>query len=550
MIELGLVYDDNGLTTPDYEKAAGYYAEAYSEGSAQGAYLLGLMYEEGKGVNKDLAKSFELYKYAGEHGLARGVAKMGICYHDGLGVEKDVSKAVECFETAKAMGDESADNLLAFVYTKGKKDEADPKKVFEFNLKRAEEGDAEAQYQVYSAYENGNGVEEDREKADEWCRKAADNGHVIAQALVGFHEMLFGNTVTAVEYWEKASAGGHFKAMHDLAEIYLDGMDEVPQNKPRAIELFTESADKGYADSQCSLGVCYATGNGVRKDEYIAAQWFEKAAMQNQAFAQKNLGICYRHGQGVVQNKQKAAEWFRKAADQGNVQAQINLADMYVDGEGVVVDYAKAEQLYKQVMASKAEEFYDNALFNLALMYATKMNNNYKAFPLWQESAQRGNEMAQYNLGLCYHNGWGTTKDDDQALYWWRKSAAQGHTDAQHNINVLLQERSARTSYNSSASQNNSSSSSSGGCYVATAVYGSYDCPEVWTLRRFRDYELAETWYGRTFIRLYYAISPTIVKWFGDTSWFNRFWKRKLDQMVDKLQKKGIESTPYEDKTF
>src|SRR5699024_12626084 len=24
---------------------------------------------------------------------------------------------------------------------------------------------------------------------------------------------------------------------------------------------------------------------------------------------------------------------------------------------------------------------------------------------------------------------------------------------------------------------------SSGGCYVATAVYGSYDCPEVWTLR-------------------------------------------------------------------
>ena len=29
---------------------------------------------------------------------------------------------------------------------------------------------------------------------------------------------------------------------------------------------------------------------------------------------------------------------------------------------------------------------------------------------------------------------------------------------------------------------------SNGACYVATAVYGSYDCPEVWTLRRFRDY--------------------------------------------------------------
>lgn len=57
--------------------------------------------------------------------------------------------------------------------------------------------------------------------------------------------------------------------------------------------------------------------------------------------------------------------------------------------------------------------------------------------------------------------------------------------------------------------------SNTGGCYVATAVYGSYDCPPVWTLRRFRDFTLSKTWYGRTFIRTYYIISPTLVKWFG-----------------------------------
>ena len=27
-------------------------------------------------------------------------------------------------------------------------------------------------------------------------------------------------------------------------------------------------------------------------------------------------------------------------------------------------------------------------------------------------------------------------------------------------------------------------------------IYGSYDCPEVWTLRRYRDKFLSETWYG------------------------------------------------------
>lgn len=88
------------------------------------------------------------------------------------------------------------------------------------------------------------------------------------------------------------------------------------------------------------------------------------------------------------------------------------------------------------------------------------------------------------------------------------------------------------------------------GCYVATCVYGSYDCPEVWTLRRYRDDTLGATWYGRAFIRTYYAISPTLVKWFGKTKWFKKMWKGKLDKMVKKLQDNGVENTPYEDKDW
>jgi len=98
-----------------------------------------------------------------------------------------------------------------------------------------------------------------------------------------------------------------------------------------------------------------------------------------------------------------------------------------------------------------------------------------------------------------------------------------------------------------SIQQNNKKS---GGCYVATAVYGSYDCPQVWTLRRYRDYDLAETRHGRTFIRTYYAISPTLVKWFGHTEWFKKMWRGKLDRMVKDLQEKGYESTPYEDRNW
>ena len=101
-----------------------------------------------------------------------------------------------------------------------------------------------------------------------------------------------------------------------------------------------------------------------------------------------------------------------------------------------------------------------------------------------------------------------------------------------------------------SSGNSNGSGSSSGGCYVATCVYGSCDCPQVWTLRRYRDDTLGSTWYGRLFIRTYYAISPTLVKWFGNTNWFKKLWRGKLDRMVAKLQSNGVEDTPYEDKNW
>lgn len=90
----------------------------------------------------------------------------------------------------------------------------------------------------------------------------------------------------------------------------------------------------------------------------------------------------------------------------------------------------------------------------------------------------------------------------------------------------------------------------SGGCYIATAVYGSYDCPEVWVLRRFRDYTLAEKWYGRLFIKVYYAISPSLVKLFGNTKWFKMIWRKRLDPMVAKLKNKGVKETPYIDRKW
>ena len=91
---------------------------------------------------------------------------------------------------------------------------------------------------------------------------------------------------------------------------------------------------------------------------------------------------------------------------------------------------------------------------------------------------------------------------------------------------------------------------STGGCYIATCVYGSYDCPEVWTLRRFRDRKLAGSFAGRLFIKCYYAVSPTVVRLFGNSRFFRKSWKAILDNWTRKLQQAGYESSPYDDRPW
>lgn len=64
----------------------------------------------------------------------------------------------------------------------------------------------------------------------------------------------------------------------------------------------------------------------------------------------------------------------------------------------------------------------------------------------------------------------------------------------------------------------------------------------------YRDNAMDNSWYGRLFIRIYYAISPTLVKWFGATEWFRDLFRAPLNRWVKKMNKSGFENTPYKDK--
>lgn len=76
------------------------------------------------------------------------------------------------------------------------------------------------------------------------------------------------------------------------------------------------------------------------------------------------------------------------------------------------------------------------------------------------------------------------------------------------------------------------------GCYIATAVYGSYDAPEVMTLRRFRDETLRNSAFGRWFIRTYYRLSPPVAEKLKNAKRINAFVRSILDRWVERLNRK------------
>lgn len=75
-----------------------------------------------------------------------------------------------------------------------------------------------------------------------------------------------------------------------------------------------------------------------------------------------------------------------------------------------------------------------------------------------------------------------------------------------------------------------------GGCYIATAVYGSYDAPPVLVLRRFRDERLQRSRPGRAFVRAYYRLSPPLASRLGSATTMNRAVRAILDRVVGHLE--------------
>lgn len=73
-------------------------------------------------------------------------------------------------------------------------------------------------------------------------------------------------------------------------------------------------------------------------------------------------------------------------------------------------------------------------------------------------------------------------------------------------------------------------------CFVATVVYGSFDCPEVLQLRHWRDTFLTRHLLGRVFIKNYYIYGPSLAGHVKKRPLVKRLIKKGLDIFIRFIQ--------------
>ncbi|MDH5435432.1 MAG: SPOR domain-containing protein [Gammaproteobacteria bacterium] len=67
-------------------------------------------------------------------------------------------------------------------------------------------------------------------------------------------------------------------------------------------------------------------------------------------------------------------------------------------------------------------------------MMAFQSGDYEQAMKVWQPLAEDGNMIAQFSLGMMYHDGYGVEKNEIEAANWFLKSAEQGFAPAQFNL--------------------------------------------------------------------------------------------------------------------
>ena len=235
--------------------------------------------------------------------------------------------------------------------------------------------------------------------------QAADDGLVCANAQRILGDVYWNgqaveeNEAVAVEWYEKAVAGGDVVAHERLAEALLT-CETLPRNATRAVDLYRTAADAGNLEATFGLAVLLVNGrDGVTRDAAAAAKLLATASDAGHGEAAYVLARLHWAGDGVARDETRRMVLIERAAELGHVEASVELG-MTLLGKAQVTRGGEAEHLAE------------------------------KAHALLVHAAEHGHPKAIVQVAKCARLGVGTERSADRAIDLLEPLAARNYDPA------------------------------------------------------------------------------------------------------------------------
>lgn len=361
------------------------------------------------------------------------------CYMNGIGVDIDENKAIQWLIRSAENGHPSALVDLGAIYLYGDIVVRNEKRAFECFQRAAEEKDAKGYYNLGVCFNNGFGCDKDSERALKNFKKAAELGDVHARYVLGcIHadkdSSIYSPTL-AFECFNLGASKQHPGAEFELGKCYSEGIG-VEIDKQAAFHWIRRAARHDYSHAQGHTALCYLFGEGVEKDFNMAFQWARRSAAFGSPVGMFALGLCYEKGYGVEVDLEEAKKHYELAATNGHAGAQVQLSTFYNELD---IENESISALFWLTKAAEGGAQDAEAITTAMLL---------RPLPKWQAeqlvnkltTLSKENNNAQYFLGVCCENGWGTEQNGKKAFDYYLEAANNGHFAAMLQLALMYGE--------------------------------------------------------------------------------------------------------------
>ena len=281
---------------------------------------------------KKYDEAIKWYTLAAQRGFRPAELNLAQMHEKGIGVKQDPAEARKRYRRLADLGDGEARYRAAKLAA----DAGDYPEAIRYYQRGVRDDDLRCVLDLAGLHEEGRGVKKDMGQAVALYERAAARS-AWARAKLGIVYLVTLKDYPKAHHWlRRAADDGNSGARNNLGWMYDRGLGvEVDHVAARDLYLAAYSSPGipqlqgrgGSPQAHGNLESLYAEGRGAPSGA-AAADWYRVGARAGITSAQYRLGMMYAKGEHVPRDERMALEWLTKAANYGHADARKEAAEL------------------------------------------------------------------------------------------------------------------------------------------------------------------------------------------------------------------------------